>query len=55
MNDPRTTREIAIGNEKQIGRIWAEIEDIKAQLRLLEQERGWDPDALEFPADVPKP
>ena len=54
MNDPRTVREIAEGNQEQIKRLRAELTWVKTRLRLIERQLGWDPDVLEFPADVPK-
>ena len=51
MGDPRTTREIAISNEKRIDAALDELERVKARLRLLETQAGWDSDALEFPAE----
>ena len=55
MNDPRTVREIAECNKEQIAALRAELEAVKARLRLLERQAGWDPDALEFPADSVDP
>lgn len=51
MNDPRTVREIAEENQERITRLSGELEVVKARLRLIERQLGWDPSALEFPAD----
>ena len=50
MNDPRTVREILDDHREQIDRLRGELEDVKAQLRLLERQAGWDPALLEFPS-----
>ena len=55
MNGQRPVREILDLQQGQITRLRDEIEEVKARLSLLERQLGWDPDALEFPADVPKP
>lgn len=63
MNDQRATREILAGLRRQVAslewqtarlrqqnaRLRASIDEVKARQRLLEQQAGWDADALEFP------
>ena len=39
--------------QQQITRLRAELEEVKAQLRLFAQQLSWEPGALEFPADDP--
>ena len=50
MNDPRPVREILDDHRGQIARLRDELEEVKAQLRLLERQAGWDPSLLEFPS-----
>jgi hypothetical protein len=51
VNDPRPVRDILDGHQEQITRLRAELEEVKAQMRLFAVQLGWDPDMLEFPAD----
>lgn len=51
MSDPRTVRERLDDQQQQITRIRDDLEEVKAQLRLFACQLGWDPSALEFPAD----
>lgn len=48
---PGTVRERLDSQQQQISRLRAELEEVKAQLRLFACQLGWDPGALEFPAD----
>jgi hypothetical protein len=48
---PGTVRERLDSQQRQITRLRAELEEVKAQLRLFACQLGWDPAALEFPAD----
>jgi hypothetical protein len=41
-------------DQEQIRRLSGELEVVKARLRFIERQLGWDPSALEFPAqDAP--
>lgn len=46
-----TVRDRFDSQQKQITRLRAELEELKAQMRLCACQLGWDPAALEFPAD----
>ena len=53
MSDPRreTVRDRLDSQQEQITRLRAELEEVKAQVRLFACQLGWEPGALEFPAD----
>ena len=53
MSDPQrgTVRERLDSQQRQISRLRADLEEVKAQVRLLARQLGWEPGALEFPAD----
>ena len=46
-----TVRDRLDSQQQQITRLRAELEEVKAQLRLFACQLGWNPGALEFPAD----
>lgn len=46
-----TVRDRLDSQQQQITRLRADLEEVKAQLRLFACQLGWDPGALEFPAD----
>jgi hypothetical protein len=48
-----TVREIAERHQREIDAIRDEITGLKALVRLLACDLGWDVDALEFPAADP--
>ena len=46
---PGTVRDRLDNQQQQISRLRAELEEVKAQVRLLACQLGWDPGTLEFP------